>query len=139
MLCDVSRWPLVVCVVDAPMDLDAYRAELAAWSDWLARREPFALLRVYDNLPALAHPEGSAPLAKDWMQQTVPLLKGALLGMATVVPELAYAPLRKVQMHKLLGVPAEAFLDRPSALAWLQALPWPQPVVDWSALQDLAG
>lgn len=121
MTCDLQRWPLVRCVYDQAMDLQHYSSQLDDWALWLARKEPFALLRIYRSAAALQHPEGSAPLAKAWLQNTVPRLKGAVMAMATVVPASEYETLKQFPAGKLLGITAELFVEEAEAMDWLTA------------------
>lgn len=116
----LARWPLVIATYRAAMTLDDYRAQLAQWHAWLARGERFAVLRVFASTDSLTHPEGSAQLSRQWLQETRPRLQQWVLGMATVVPASHYESLRRMQMEKAFGVPGEVFQDKDEALAWLK-------------------
>lgn len=118
---ELAHWPLVACAYDQSMDLEGYQAQLDDWNVWLARGEPFALLRIFRTEASLQHPDGSALLVKQWMQDTAPRIPQALVAMATVVPESAYEKLKKFKTEKIFGVPGEVFTDPEQALAWLRA------------------
>lgn len=115
----LARWPLVIATYRTAMTLADYRAQLAQWHAWLATGERFAVLRIFATSAALTHPEGSAQLSKQWLQDTRPSLKQSLLGMATVVPATHYEQLRRMQMEKAFGVPGQVFQHVDAALAWL--------------------
>jgi hypothetical protein len=115
----LTHWPLVIATYSAAMTLDDYRAQLAQWHAWLATGERFAVLRVFATSEALTHPEGSAQLSKQWLQDTRPRLQQSVLGMATVVPPAHYEQLQRMQMEKAFGVPGKVFQHVDDALAWL--------------------
>lgn len=117
---DLSHWPLVVTLAQGPSSLPDMQAFIDEWGRWLARGEPFATLRVFADSAALEHPPGSAPLAKQWLQQQGEAIRRHVMGMATVVPPGDYERLRKMNAEKLFGVPAATFADVTGALDWLR-------------------
>ncbi|PJX24119.1 hypothetical protein CAP48_11485 [Advenella sp. S44] len=117
---DLSRWPLVITVEQGPASLTDMQAYIEEWRRWLARGESFVTLRVFADAEALVHPPGSAPLAKQWLNQQGEAIRQLVMGMATVVPPSGYERLRKMNAEKLFGVPAATFADVAGALGWLK-------------------
>ena len=116
----LANWPLVVGVYRTALDLDGYQTQLDVWERWFARQERFALLRIYTTPESLSHPDGSAPLAKAWLQRNRPVLQRWVMGMATVVPASNYEKMKRFQVDKAFGVPGAIFREAEEALGWLQ-------------------
>ncbi len=117
----LQHWPLVVGVYRDALQLDDYQAQLWRWEHWFARRERFAVLRVFATVESLSHPPGSAPLAKDWLRRSGPAMREWVMGMATVVlPPDGYARMRHFQTEKAFGVPGGVFPAPQEALQWLR-------------------
>jgi hypothetical protein len=117
---DLSHWPLVISIAAGPSTLADMEAFTREWDRWLTRGEPFASLRVFADQASLAHPEGSAQKAKQWLQDKGQAIRAQVIGMANVVPASDYERMRKMNVEKLFGVPADTFQDVPSALSWLR-------------------
>jgi len=118
---DLSHWPLVITVASGPATLDDLRGFTQEWSSWLERGERFATLRVFADSDALAHPEGAAQEIKQWFKGAREAIREQVLGMATVVPSIELAHVRKMNAEKLFGVPATAEDDIAEAIRWLSA------------------
>jgi len=116
---DLSHWPLVISIARAMPTMAEVEQFQQAWSDWLARGEPFATLRLFLDRQALEHPPGSAASVKQWLQTHAPAIKEQVIGMATIVPESELARISKMNAEKLFGVPADSFSDTAAALDWL--------------------
>ncbi len=117
---DLSHWPLVVGVYRHRLTQETYLAHLEHWQSWLAREEPFAVLRVYVTPESLAPPDGSAAAGKLWLTQNRPLIQRWVKGMATVVqPTQDYVRLKNIQVEKAFGVPGGVFAHWQPAVEWL--------------------
>lgn len=64
---------------------------------------------VFADADALVHPEGSAQSAKQWLQARGADIRRHMMGMASVVPPDQYEKIRKMNVEKLFGVPADTF------------------------------
>ncbi|SHH81704.1 hypothetical protein [Pollutimonas bauzanensis] len=118
---DLSHWPLVVSVASGLSTLEDMQAFTDEWNRWLERGEPFASLRVFADADALVHPAGAAQAAKLWLHERGPAIRAQVMGMASVVPIDHYEKMRKMNVEKLFGVPADTFAQPEDALTWLQA------------------
>jgi|GEM_PF-438621 len=116
----LSHWPLAISVARAMPTMEEVAQFQQEWSDWLARGEAFATLRVLVDTQALEHPPGSAASVKQWLQTHASTIKEQVMGMATVVPESELARISKMNAEKLFGVPAATFSELSGALDWLQ-------------------
>lgn len=116
---ELGQWPLVITVTSGLQSLDALQAVTEDWNGWLDRGEPFACLRVFADAEALVHPEGSARSARQWLQARGGDIRRHMMGMASVVPVDQYEKIRKMNVEKLFGVPADAFAEVDDALIWL--------------------
>jgi hypothetical protein len=116
---ELSQWPLVISVSAGLQTLEGMQAFTEDWNRWLDRGEPFASLRVFADADALAHPEGSAQSARQWLQERGADIRSHMMGMASVVPADQYEKMRKMNVEKLFCVPASIFADADDALVWL--------------------
>jgi len=117
---DLTHWPLVITLEQGPASLDDTRALFDAWNGWLARGEPFAILRIFTDSELPLPAPGAAQLFKPWLQQQGAAIRQQVIGMATVVPASALERVRKMNAEKLFGVPAVSFAEIPAALDWLR-------------------
>jgi len=117
---DLTHWPLVITMERGPASLDDTRALFEAWNGWLARGEPFAILRIFTDSELPLPAPGAAQLFKPWLQQQGAAIRQQVIGMATVVPDSALERVRKMNAEKLFGVPAASFAEIPAALDWLR-------------------
>jgi len=118
---DLTHWPLVLTVAIGQSSLREHEAFLAAWTSWLDRGEPFAVLRTFASQDALVHPDGGARMAKQWMQDNGERIRQTVAALVSVVPATEYERMRKMNVEKLFGVPGAVFSSSSEALAWLDA------------------
>lgn len=116
---ELGQWPLVISVSSGLQTLEDMQVFTEDWNSWLDRGEPFASLRVFADADALVHPEGSAQSAKQWLQARGADIRRHMMGMASVVPPDQYEKIRKMNVEKLFGVPADTFARTDEAIAWL--------------------
>lgn len=116
---DLTQWPLVISVATGRMSLEDQADFFRAWTEWLARDEPFAVLRHFCDDASTVHPPGGAREARLWLQEKAPKISSRVLGMATVVPERAYDRLARMDGQRLFGVPAEIFSVKAAAVDWI--------------------
>jgi hypothetical protein len=118
--CELVCWPVILSLAEGEQTLADQQAFLADWNSWLDRDEAFAVLRLFTLPAALVHPEGGARLAKEWMRDNQARIRRSVLGLASVVPESAYARMSRMNMAKAFGVPAAIFRAQGPALDWLE-------------------
>jgi len=82
---DLTHWPLVITLEQGPASLDDTRALFEAWNGWLARGEPFAILRIFTGSELPLPAPGAAQLFKPWLQQQGAAIRQQVCGMATAV------------------------------------------------------
>jgi hypothetical protein len=112
-------WPLAIALAAGAQSLEDQRAFLAMWNGWLGRGTSFAVLRLFVDTEALAHPEGGARLAKQWMQDNAARIRQSVMGLASIVPASAYEKMSRMDIEKAFGVPGGVFRDEDGALTWL--------------------
>ena len=116
---DLTQWPLAISVVTGAMSLDDQADFFRAWSEWLDRDEPFAVLRHFSDDASTIHPPDGAPEARLWLQEKASKIRSHVLGLATIVPEMAYGKLVRMDGQGLFGVPAEFFSVKAAAIDWI--------------------
>lgn len=115
---DLTQWPLVLSVMKGRSSLDEQLGFFRQWSDWLARGERFATLRVFCDGAALERPEGGGKEAKVWLQENGAAIRNHVAAMATVVPPEHLEAVGRMNAEKLFGVPAQPFSALEPAIAW---------------------
>lgn len=138
---DLTHWPLVLSAADGTTSLEEQLHFFSEWTTWLDRGETFATLRVFTDTDALKRPEGGAKEAKVWLQSNGERIKQLVIGMATVVPSSTLEEMRRMNVEKLFGVPAQIFDDANEAAMWLASLSagHGRPVEVGSILRSLTG
>lgn len=119
---DLTHWPLVLSAAAGATSLEEQLDFFSDWTAWLDRGETFATLRVFTDPDALKRPDGGAKEAKAWLQSNGERIKQLVIGMATVVPASALEEMRRINVEKLFGVPAQIFDEANEAAMWLASV-----------------
>lgn len=119
---ELTFWPLVVSVSSGAPTYDDLLEFNKAWSGWLDRGSPFAVMRILADTQSHTQPPGGAKEKKGWLQKNGERIRSRVIGMATVVPAEIFADVSKMDAQKLFGVPARSFVSVEDALAWLTPL-----------------
>jgi len=99
--------------------LDDLQDYSAFGSEWLAREEPFATLKILLDSSAYGYPPGGAAERKQWFSTNGVLLKEQVIGMATVAPADVVMKINKNHIDHYSGVSSQAFTTIEGAWDWL--------------------